>query len=795
MSGRGQLKIFRPGDRVRVVRGRRFEHFEAGDAGLVGEVDAEGATCRVTFYSTGETVTVACRYLEADRRGSAGDGTCRTPTPAQSSDEEGMQHGASDRGRAWQMTSGARPSRSPNLKMARTCPQCGNMYAEDSIFCRRCGRKRDSEIDTEVVPGRARIVSSRVAREAADALFASLDTNRDGVISRREFEAGRRRASVREVSFDEEVEQLPGNIHRGSAESSSCVQQQVDVLNRRIASLENQLSEFSAMLTQQISKDSALAVEELRRSVREDSQDTKVAVEELSARIGDLEEKASQKTSASTSGRSVVALEEAMKKEHREIRSKMDSKLEDLSETVKKEVADTLRKTAASKVSKAMVEDLERSMQKDHQELSARLGKQIDALSTKLEDSHKEAACKTPPVEKRILREQRDIRVEIENKFKELTASLEEKVFEGLRKSAAKSPRSPPADTLESRPTDRSVDRLEKMMRRELREIREDVDKKIEQLSAHIQDSLQGGRNSQAVNSPRPKEPSKKDMDKLETAMRREQNELRTEMQALAESIQDKVHDGIRRHAGLKVGSPPKSTRTLVEDTVSDCVSKRLEAVVARLSTLEASSTRNDSATPQSSAMSVSERQVREHLDAEVGDLSEKARLPIRARSVPPQAGGRSASGLYSNSRASGITRAALRDMDDLDAARYDRAMPPSRLVERSPMSVLSDPSHRITSAVSALTSRPVVAKTLTPPRLIGTDLSLAPSRVNVLPVASMPGHAQVWERCCPDCGNVYMPDAYFCRKCGHKRDMIPAPAGPFPLHSAPPTPRGYGRA
>ena len=33
----------------------------------------------------------------------------------------------------------------PEATLKATCPQCGNVYMEDALFCRKCGHKRGEQ--------------------------------------------------------------------------------------------------------------------------------------------------------------------------------------------------------------------------------------------------------------------------------------------------------------------------------------------------------------------------------------------------------------------------------------------------------------------------------------------------------------------------------------------------------------------------------------------------------------------------------------------------------------------------
>mmetsp|Transcript_10430 Transcript_10430/g.18033 ORF Transcript_10430/g.18033 Transcript_10430/m.18033 type:complete len:1232 (+) Transcript_10430:125-3820(+) len=57
---------FAVGHRVRVIRGRKFHDFGAGDAGTVLRVDADGGVCTVAFDARAEPLQVAMRHLEAE---------------------------------------------------------------------------------------------------------------------------------------------------------------------------------------------------------------------------------------------------------------------------------------------------------------------------------------------------------------------------------------------------------------------------------------------------------------------------------------------------------------------------------------------------------------------------------------------------------------------------------------------------------------------------------------------------------------------------------------------------------
>lgn len=65
---RGSSGAFYVGTRVRVIRGRRFQDFGAGDIGTVIRVDVEGSTVTVAFDGRAEPLQVATRHLEIDTR-------------------------------------------------------------------------------------------------------------------------------------------------------------------------------------------------------------------------------------------------------------------------------------------------------------------------------------------------------------------------------------------------------------------------------------------------------------------------------------------------------------------------------------------------------------------------------------------------------------------------------------------------------------------------------------------------------------------------------------------------------
>jgi len=80
------------GDRVRVVRGRQFQNFGAGDAGVAVRVDRDAGTCDVAFDGRDGCLTVAIRYLEADGSGAA---KLHTPVPGRSLHAGDSRHRAS----------------------------------------------------------------------------------------------------------------------------------------------------------------------------------------------------------------------------------------------------------------------------------------------------------------------------------------------------------------------------------------------------------------------------------------------------------------------------------------------------------------------------------------------------------------------------------------------------------------------------------------------------------------------------------------------------------------------------
>eukprot|EP00419_Tripos_fusus_P043735 CAMPEP_0172814206 /NCGR_PEP_ID=MMETSP1075-20121228/11112_1 /TAXON_ID=2916 /ORGANISM="Ceratium fusus, Strain PA161109" /LENGTH=788 /DNA_ID=CAMNT_0013653993 /DNA_START=31 /DNA_END=2397 /DNA_ORIENTATION=+ len=80
------------GDRVRVVRGRQFQNFGAGDAGVAVRVDRDAGTCDVAFDGREGCLTVAIRYLEADSFGAA---KLQAPGPGRSLHTGDSRHRAS----------------------------------------------------------------------------------------------------------------------------------------------------------------------------------------------------------------------------------------------------------------------------------------------------------------------------------------------------------------------------------------------------------------------------------------------------------------------------------------------------------------------------------------------------------------------------------------------------------------------------------------------------------------------------------------------------------------------------
>lgn len=65
-SATSETYQFDVGHRVRVVRGRRFHDFGAGDAGTVLRVDTDGNVCTVAFDDRPEPLQVAMRHLEPE---------------------------------------------------------------------------------------------------------------------------------------------------------------------------------------------------------------------------------------------------------------------------------------------------------------------------------------------------------------------------------------------------------------------------------------------------------------------------------------------------------------------------------------------------------------------------------------------------------------------------------------------------------------------------------------------------------------------------------------------------------
>jgi len=66
--GRDGNETFTVGSRVRVIRGRHFRDFGAGDSGVVLLSDSGAGTCTVAFDRGGEPLQVAVRHLELDHR-------------------------------------------------------------------------------------------------------------------------------------------------------------------------------------------------------------------------------------------------------------------------------------------------------------------------------------------------------------------------------------------------------------------------------------------------------------------------------------------------------------------------------------------------------------------------------------------------------------------------------------------------------------------------------------------------------------------------------------------------------
>lgn len=191
---RETLQGFSTGQRVRVVRGRNFQHFRSGDAGQLASVNEASGSCDVLFDGHDSAMTVASRYLEAEPM-SADNSNCLTETPEASEGEDAQGRSPKLSRRSMQKRCGSGVLRDVKNAQGTTqylnqtkatsfsCAHCGNVYMPDSIFCRHCGRKRTSSApSTSVVGSRAIYV------DAADALFDKLDTDKDGVISRVEFE-------------------------------------------------------------------------------------------------------------------------------------------------------------------------------------------------------------------------------------------------------------------------------------------------------------------------------------------------------------------------------------------------------------------------------------------------------------------------------------------------------------------------------------------------------------------------------------------------------------------------------
>eukprot|EP00930_Biecheleria_cincta_P037340 TRINITY_DN25613_c0_g1_i1.p1 TRINITY_DN25613_c0_g1~~TRINITY_DN25613_c0_g1_i1.p1 ORF type:complete len:681 (-),score=92.16 TRINITY_DN25613_c0_g1_i1:83-2125(-) len=186
---------FTAGQRIHIARGRNFQHFRSGDKGRVVSVNEGPGTCDVQFDGQDAVLTVASRYLEAETT-SLDETNCFTATPEASEGEDAGNMSSSlcryskqkqcvtevlrDVKRAQQAT------RSLNKRRATSfsCPNCGNIYMPDSMFCRQCGCKRISSASSSGLVG-----SSAIDVQDADACFDDLDTNKDGVISRAEFES------------------------------------------------------------------------------------------------------------------------------------------------------------------------------------------------------------------------------------------------------------------------------------------------------------------------------------------------------------------------------------------------------------------------------------------------------------------------------------------------------------------------------------------------------------------------------------------------------------------------------
>merc|ERR1712151_343006 len=85
----------------------------------------------------------------------------------------------------------------PEVEAGLRCAACGNIYAPDSTFCRKCGVKRPlshrslpaefsstHSVPLQITPVPVYPIATA---SAAQNLFDQLDTNHDGVITREEY--------------------------------------------------------------------------------------------------------------------------------------------------------------------------------------------------------------------------------------------------------------------------------------------------------------------------------------------------------------------------------------------------------------------------------------------------------------------------------------------------------------------------------------------------------------------------------------------------------------------------------
>uniref|UniRef100_A0A7S0A2R2 Uncharacterized protein n=1 Tax=Pyrodinium bahamense TaxID=73915 RepID=A0A7S0A2R2_9DINO len=176
------------GSRVRVVQGRQFQNFGAGDTGVAVLVDKEAGTCDVAFDGREGRMTVALRYLEADPSGTGKPAvTASGPAPPP---PQGVQQ-RSGRGRAGSNDSSAtdpdgreivwegdlehRPGGPPDRPQQRGEPQPGprpqRCVAEVLRDVRRAREAHRRGALT--IQGAAEVCSSEVAAALSEAMQAA----------------------------------------------------------------------------------------------------------------------------------------------------------------------------------------------------------------------------------------------------------------------------------------------------------------------------------------------------------------------------------------------------------------------------------------------------------------------------------------------------------------------------------------------------------------------------------------------------------------------------------------------